>query len=117
MLLVLIGSVTDFAEAMQEHGTRQAIAGLALVELLPSRAAQFGIVDPVEREQCALMRPSSRRAAARPFCRGYEASCRMMSDAVTVPVRMDAMIRRISDQWARMSSTLMRPAIIGSSAG
>jgi hypothetical protein len=49
VLLVLIGSVTDLAEAMQEHGTRQAVAGLALVELLPSRAAQFGIVDPVER--------------------------------------------------------------------
>ena len=63
------------------------------------------------------IRPSSRRAAARPFCRGYEASWRMMSDAVTVPVRIDAMMRRISDQWARMSSTLMRPAIIGSSAG
>ena len=47
VLLVFIGSITDLAEAMQEHGTRQAVAGLALVELLPSRAAQFGIVDPV----------------------------------------------------------------------
>ena len=62
-------------------------------------------------------RPNSRRAAATPFCRGYDASCRMMSDAVTVPVRMEATTRRISDQWARMSSTLIRPAIIGSSAG
>jgi len=26
----------------------------------------------------------------------------MMSDAVTVPVRMEAMMRRISDQWARI---------------
>jgi hypothetical protein len=34
---------------MKEHGTRQAVAGLALVELLPSCTAQFGIVDPVER--------------------------------------------------------------------
>ena len=41
----------------------------------------------------------------------------MMSDAVTVPVRMEAMMRRISDQWARIRATLMRPAIIGSSAG
>ena len=32
----------------------------------------------------------------------------MTSDAVTVPVRMDTMMRKISDQWARMSSTLMR---------
>jgi hypothetical protein len=41
----------------------------------------------------------------------------MMSDAVTVPVRMEAMMRRISDQWARIRATLTRPTIIGSSAG
>jgi hypothetical protein len=41
----------------------------------------------------------------------------MISDAVTVPVRMEATTRRISDQWARMRATLMRPVIIGSSAG
>lgn len=52
MLLVVIGSVTDLAEAMQEHGTRQAVAGLALVELLPSRAAQFGIVGIQRRDYC-----------------------------------------------------------------
>ena len=57
MLLVLIGSVTDLAKAMKEHGTRQAVAGLALVELLPSHAAQFRIVDLVEREQRALHTP------------------------------------------------------------
>ena len=57
MLLVLIGSVTDLAEAMQEHGTRQAVASLALVELLPRHTAQFGIVDPIEREQRARHAP------------------------------------------------------------
>ena len=57
MLLVLIGSVSDLAQAMKEHGTRQAVASLALVELLPRRAAQFGIIDPVEREQRALHAP------------------------------------------------------------
>src|SRR3954447_26070376 len=41
----------------------------------------------------------------------------MISDAVTVPVRTDATTRRISDQWARMRATLMRPAIIGSNRG
>ncbi len=41
----------------------------------------------------------------------------MMSDAVTVPVRMEAMMRRLSDQRARMRATLTRPAIIGSGAG
>ena len=41
----------------------------------------------------------------------------MISEAVTVPVRIEATTRRISDQWARMSATLMRPAISGSSVG
>ena len=41
----------------------------------------------------------------------------MISEAVTVPVRIDATMRRISDQWARISSTLIRPAIRGSSVG
>jgi hypothetical protein len=41
----------------------------------------------------------------------------MISDAVTVPVRIEATMRKISDQYARMRATLMRPAIIGSSVG
>jgi len=41
----------------------------------------------------------------------------MMSEAVTVPVRMEAATRRMSGQWARIRATLMRPAISGSSAG
>src|SRR4051812_41148152 len=53
-------------------------------------------------------RPSSRMAAATPFCRGWEANWRMISDAVKVPVRMDAITRRISDQRARMSATSHR---------
>jgi hypothetical protein len=41
----------------------------------------------------------------------------MIKEAVTVPVWIEAAIRRISGQWARISATLMRPAISGSSAG
>jgi hypothetical protein len=33
----------------------------------------------------------------------------MISDAVTVPVRIEAATRRISAQWARISARLMRP--------
>ena len=54
VLLVLVGAVADFAEPMDEDRPRQAVAGLALVEFLAGRAAQFGILDPVEREQRAL---------------------------------------------------------------
>ena len=74
MLLVLVCSVADFAEAMDEHRPRQAVAGLALVQLLPGRAAQLRVADPVQREQRAFHAPSSRSAAATPFCRGYAAS-------------------------------------------
>ena len=41
----------------------------------------------------------------------------MIREAVTVPVRIEATTRRISDQWARIRATLMRPAISGSSVG
>ena len=60
MLLVLVGAVADLAEAMNEDGTRQAVAGFALVEFLAGLAAQFPVFQPVEGEQ----------RAARPFCRG-----------------------------------------------
>src|SRR5215472_19087691 len=62
-------------------------------------------------------RPSSRSAAATPFWRGYDASWRRMSEAVTVPVRMEAATRRMSGQCARISATLMRPAISGFERG
>ena len=65
----------------------------------------------------AESRPNSRKAAAIPFCRGCDASCRMISEAVTVPVRIDAAMRRISGQWARINSTLIRAAIRSSSVG
>lgn len=54
MPLVFVGAVTNFAEAVDEDGTRQAVAGFTLVQLLSGRAAQVGILDPVEREQGAF---------------------------------------------------------------
>ena len=41
----------------------------------------------------------------------------MIKEAVTVPVRIEAATRRISGQWARISATLMWPAISGSRVG
>ena len=41
MLLVLVGSVADFAEPMDEDRARQTVAGLALVQLLAGLAAQL----------------------------------------------------------------------------
>jgi hypothetical protein len=41
----------------------------------------------------------------------------MMTEGATAPARMDATMRRISAQWARISSTLIRPAMSGSRVG
>ena len=50
MLLVLVGSVADFTQSMDEDRPCQAVAGLALVELLAGRTPQLEVVDPVQRE-------------------------------------------------------------------
>jgi len=52
--LVFESPVTDFAEAMKEHGSRERIARLTLVEPGVGSPAQPGIADPVECEQSAL---------------------------------------------------------------
>jgi hypothetical protein len=44
------------------------------------------------------MRPISRNASASPFCRGYAPSRLSMSDALTTPVRTDAVRRSTSFQ-------------------
>jgi len=41
----------------------------------------------------------------------------MIREAVTVPARIEAATRRICAQWARISATLIRPAISGSIVG
>ena len=44
-------------ECDSDYRTRQAVAGLALVELLSRHVARFGIINPAEREQRALHAP------------------------------------------------------------
>ena len=41
----------------------------------------------------------------------------MITDAVTVPVRIDATMRRMAFQCARIRARLMRPLIMGSRVG
>src|SRR5215471_3820285 len=117
ILLVLVCAVPDFTKPVDEDRPSQAVARLTFVEFAAGPAAQFRILQPVERGQCALQPSRSRSAAATPFWRGYDAIWRRMSEAVTVPVRMEAATRRMSGQCARISATLMRPAISGSSEG
>jgi len=41
----------------------------------------------------------------------------MITEGETVPARMDATMRRISDQYARISATLIRAPMSGSKVG
>jgi len=116
VLLIFVCAVADFAETMDEDRPCETVARFAFVEFLSGPASQIGVVDPVESEERAR-RPSSRSAAATPFCLGWDASWRMISDAVTVPPRMEAAILRISAQCARIRGISMRPAIRGSRVG
>jgi len=70
VLLVLVGAVADLAEAMDEDSPRQAVACFALVEFPAGLTAQFRIPRQSRVNRVRSSRPSSRSAAARPFCRG-----------------------------------------------
>jgi hypothetical protein len=52
--LIFEGAVADFAETVEEHGPREGMVRLALVEAGVRASPQGGVADPVEREQCAL---------------------------------------------------------------
>jgi hypothetical protein len=52
--LLLKTAVADFAQTVEEHGTRQCITRLALVQSGMHTAAQFDTLQPVQDEQCAL---------------------------------------------------------------
>jgi hypothetical protein len=54
VLLVLVGAVTDFAEPVDEHRPRQAVAGLALIQLATGVPAKVGVLDPVQGEKRPL---------------------------------------------------------------
>ena len=70
VLLVFVCAVADFAEPMDENRPRETVAGFAFVEFLAGPASQIGAIDPVRAESVRSRRPSSRSAAATPFCRG-----------------------------------------------
>ena len=70
VLLVFVGAVADFAETMNEDGARQAVARFALVELAARAARSSGSSIQSSVNRVRSSRPSSRSAAATPFCRG-----------------------------------------------
>ena len=52
--LLLKAAVADFAQPVEEHGTRERVAGFALVQPGMDAAAQLDALQPVQNEQCAL---------------------------------------------------------------
>ena len=68
--MVLVGAIADLAKAMDEDSPRQAVACFALVEFPAGLKAQFRIPRQSRVNSVRSSRPSSRSAAARPFCRG-----------------------------------------------
>ncbi|MDG5973458.1 hypothetical protein JAGODDHD_04228 [Sphingomonas paucimobilis] len=54
MALVLEGAVAQFAEAVEEDGAGERVAGLALVENAAGATTLVGIIEPVEHEQGAF---------------------------------------------------------------
>jgi hypothetical protein len=52
--LLLETAVADFAQAVEEHGAGQRVAGLAFVQLGMHAAAQLDALQPVQDEQRAL---------------------------------------------------------------
>src|SRR3954447_8000619 len=117
MLLVLVGAVADYAQPMDEDRPREAVAGVALVEFLAGRAPHRGVLNPVQREQCALQ-PSqlAQRCgdAVLPRVGGKLPHDQRRRHGAGADGRDDAKDPR---PGARMRATLMRPAIIGSNAG
>ena len=55
--LILIGTIADFPESVEEHGPSQSVMLLALVEPDMAATAQLGVMQPVEREERALELP------------------------------------------------------------
>ena len=49
--LVVEGSVADFAEAVEEHGSGERVAGFAFVESVVDASSKVNVLEPVEDEQ------------------------------------------------------------------
>lgn len=67
--LLLKAAVADFAQPVEEHGAGQCIARFALVQSSLDAAAQLDALQATSMNNVRSMRPSSRRATARPFSR------------------------------------------------
>lgn len=62
MPLVLEGAVAQLAEAVEEYGSRERIAGLSLIEVRAGATPKLWIVRPVEHEQGSLDPPDLSQA-------------------------------------------------------
>src|SRR3981189_3692765 len=98
---------------MDEDGPREAVARFAFVELLAGLTPQFSIFQPIEGEQRAFKPPQLAQRRGEAVLPPVGGELAQDQRGGQVPVRIEAATRSISDQWARIRATLMRPAISG----
>jgi hypothetical protein len=70
MLLVLIGTVADFAQPMDEHGRARLLRDSPLLSSRPVVRRSSGSLTQSSVNSVRSSRPNSRSAAATPFCGG-----------------------------------------------
>lgn len=77
MLLAFIGVISDSTEPMKTDGARERVAGLPFVEFGCCLSAEYGIVQPIEREQGPLDAPDftkSQGNSSRRLAKGWKKS-------------------------------------------
>jgi hypothetical protein len=76
VLLVLVGSVPQFAETIEKHSPRQGISSLAFVEAGLNAPTQFNVAQKIESEDRSL-KPSqlAKRSCEPVFDVGRQRAC------------------------------------------
>lgn len=105
---VFLAAITEAAETVKIDGAHQTVAAFALIQFDGRGFAQLFVVDPVEGKEGRSIRPIWRSAWARPFCLVVADNRFSMSEALTVRVRSEVMMRRMSSQCARIRSASIR---------
>jgi hypothetical protein len=115
--LVLIRTVADFAEPIEEHCATERVLLLAFIEADVAAAPQFWVLQPIQREQGSLELAELAQCLSESVLPRIAASLRRMTDAVTVPVLIDISNRKMSCQWSWICFILTWPATKNSSSG
>jgi hypothetical protein len=78
VLLVLVGSVSQFAETIEKHSPRQGISSLAFVEASLNAPTQFNVAQKIESEDRSL-KPSQQPLLSRRVMRRFWTTLKSVS--------------------------------------